>query len=523
MYAGFLPTAPELCKREPTSHMRSIRFPRLGTGQFCLLSLLMILISPFIEADELDNPALLAPSSTPAADASPLRVALVDSGVNYRLPEINDHLARSDDGKLVGYDFWDMDELPFDSHPNGRGGVQRHGTRTASLLIREAPFIELVPYRYPRPDMQRMIDLIDHAGKQRVRIIGLPLGGNRRDQWLAFEEAAEAHPHILFIASAGNNGRNIDSQPVYPAALPLSNMLVVTSADDFGRVAEGVNWGRVSVDYMVPAEHLVALEFDGSEALVSGSSYAVPRAMALAARLLKENPALDVPELLAQIRRRFANGLASRQLARGYMYDPGFDPQSLIVANRLEPYVAHSSESSSLQLPLQVLILDPRWENSEVMQLLIDAGEILEQCGITLMADPVERVEVPEYLRDLETGASKTLMDAVRQSGPRRKLTVVLARDTRMSEAYDAEAFGQGNTRDRPWLTHSVWLTLPLEDRAIALAHELFHVLVNSGDHSAAPGSLMLARTTGDNTRLTPDECATARKRGTEMGLLRKS
>lgn len=486
-----------------------------------LLGSLLLLTCTLLSADELDNPALLPPAIKPATNTPPVRVALVDSGVNYQLPQINARLARAEDGKLIGYDFWDMDGLPFDSHPNDRGGVQRHGTRTASLLIKEAPFVELVPYRYPRPDMQRMSDLIVHAEKHGVRIIGLPLGGNRREQWTAFEQAASAHPHILFIASAGNNGRDIDQQPVFPASLPLANMLVVTSADDFGRVAEGVNWGRVSVDYMVPAEQLVALQFDGSEARVAGSSYAVPRAMALAARFLRDAPTLDVPELLAQIRRHFANGFAPRQLAHGYLNDPGFDPQQSIATRPLASYVVQPSELLNLLLPLQVLILDEHWQTSDVTQLLAEAGQILAQCGIAFDASNVMRVEAPEYLSDLETGSAKTLMDAVRQSGPHRKLTIVMARDTRMNIEYDAEAFGQGNTRNRPWMTHSVWLTLALEDRAIALAHELFHVLVNSGDHSVAAGSLMLARTTGKNTRLTMEECATARQRGNELGLLR--
>lgn len=472
-------------------------------------------------ADELDNPAVLPPVAHPTSDELPVRVALVDSGVNYLLPQINAQLARTEDGKLIGYDYWDMDELPFDSHPDGRGGVQRHGTRTASLLIREAPFVELVPYRYPRPDMQRMQDLIAHADEHSVRVIGLPLGGNRRDQWAAFEAAAEAHPHILFVASAGNNGRNIDQQPVYPASLALENMLVVTSADDFGRVAERVNWGRESVDYMVPAEQLPALQFDGTEARVSGSSYAVPRVVALAARLLRENPALETSELLAQIRRQFANGVAPRQLANGYLYDPLFNPQLPIVARPLSLGVAKPSESQKFHLPLQILVLDERWHTSDVQQVLNDAAQILVQCDIAFDISAVDRVSAPGYLRDLETGAAKTLMDAVRQSGQNRKLTVVMARDTRMNIEFDAEAFGQGNTRNRPWMTHSVWLTLALEDRAIALAHELFHVLVNSGDHSTTAGSLMLARTTGNNTRLTKSECATAQQRGVELGLLR--
>jgi len=136
-----------------------------------------------------------------------LKVALIDSGVNYTLPEIADALAVDEKGKLIGYDFWDQDGTPYDANPaRSPFFVQRHGTRTASILIREAPDIALVPYRYPRPDMTRMTQLIEHAASHSVRIIGMPLGSNDYKEWLAFGEAAEAHPQILFIVSAGNNG-----------------------------------------------------------------------------------------------------------------------------------------------------------------------------------------------------------------------------------------------------------------------------------------------------------------------------
>ncbi|MFK7860247.1 MAG: S8 family serine peptidase [Granulosicoccus sp.] len=485
-------------------------------------------------ADELDNPPVPqsdATSGMAAFDAA-IRVALIDAGVNYLLPEISRSLARDENGELVGYDFWDMDERPFDSHPDSRGNVQRHGTQTASLLVREAPFVELVPYRYPRPDMSRMAELIAHADQRGVRIIGMPLGGNQREQWDAFERSANDYPHILFVASAGNNGRDIDQQAVYPAALSLPNMVVVTSADDFGRLADGVNWGRVSVDYMVPAEHLQVLRFDGTEGLVSGSSYAVPRVVALAARLLQSEPKLMASELLKRVRRLFANGSAPRQLAEGYLYDPQFSPEDDIFVAEFNAYrpsrvgitVTRDDEQTSgkvLVLPLQVLVLDPQWQTTQVMQLLDDAASILAQCHIVFDETRVSRVQGPDYIRDLETGSARTLMGAVRDSGANRKLTVVLARDTLMSMPFDAEAFGRGNTRHRPWLTDSVWLTLALQDRAIALAHELFHVLINSGDHSTADGSLMLARTTGSNTRLTKEECTQARERALDMGLVR--
>ncbi|MFK7855728.1 MAG: S8/S53 family peptidase [Granulosicoccus sp.] len=479
--------------------------------------------------DVADNPPVPEQlESAQRSSSQSIHVALVDSGVNYLLPEINEYLARDQDGKLLGYDFWDLDERPFDAHPNGRGQIQRHGTRTASLLLREAPFVKLVPYRYPRPDMSRMQDLLAHAAANDVRVIGLPLGGNRIEDWQVFNKFAQKHPDILFVSSAGNNGRDIDQRPVYPASLPLDNMLVVTSADDFVLPAEGVNWGRSSVDYMVPAEQQRVLRFDGSSALASGSSYAVPRVVALAARLIRDNREWQAADLIAELRRRFANGSSPAKIAQGYLHDPQVDARHSINTISTVDWSsdagsnADSSKSASneLNLPLDVLVLDEGWSIDDVSAVLDEAAEILSVCNVHFSDVKIRLIDAPEYLRDLESGSAKTLMDAVRLSGPQRRTTAVFANDTRMSRPFDAEAFGRGNTRTRPWLTDSVWLTLALKDRGIALAHELFHVLSNSGQHSDATGNLMLARTTGNNRALSQDQCHSARNRAIDMGLL---
>jgi len=81
--------------------------------------------------------------------------------------------------------------------------------------------------------MARMAQLLVHAAANDVRVIGMPLGGNRQSEWQIFEQEAANYPHILFVASAGNNARNIDQTPLYPASLSLTNLLVVTSSNDF--------------------------------------------------------------------------------------------------------------------------------------------------------------------------------------------------------------------------------------------------------------------------------------------------
>ena len=105
------------------------------------------------------------------------------------------------------------------------------------------------------------------------------------------------HNHILFIVSAGNNGIDIDKKKVFPASFPLDNLVVVSSSTIFGTLPQSSNYGKVSVDFLIPAEHIEVIDHRAVRTLVSGSSYAVPRLAALVARYLRKNPEASVAEI----------------------------------------------------------------------------------------------------------------------------------------------------------------------------------------------------------------------------------
>ena len=257
-------------------------------------------------------------------DPGGVRVALVDSGLAYDLKPFRDRLARDDAGMPLGYDFWDLDPWPYDGDVS-RGPFLpiRHGTAVASVLAREAPDAALIPLRYPRPDMERMGALVARAAAAGARILAMPLGSRKAEDWGAFETALRGRD-ILAVVSAGNDGRDIDEHPVYPAALPLENILTVTSSDGFGRLARGSNWGAASVDVMLPAENLAVVDFRGASGRASGSSYAVPRLAALAARILAREPGLSAAGLKARILARAAPSPYEREgaVAAGWIPDP---------------------------------------------------------------------------------------------------------------------------------------------------------------------------------------------------------
>ncbi len=257
-------------------------------------------------------------------DPGGVRVALVDSGLAYDLPLFRNRLARDGQGMPLGYDYWDLDPWPYDGDIS-RGPFLpiRHGTAVASVLAQEAPDAALIPFRYPRPDMGRMATLVERAADAGARILAMPLGSQKPEDWHAFESALRGLD-LLAIVSAGNDGRDIDQHPVYPAVSAIENIITVTSADNFGRLASGSNWSAVSVDVMLPAENVRIVDFRGASGIASGSSYAVPRLAALAARILARDPELSTAELKARILARAIPSPYEREgvVAAGWIPDP---------------------------------------------------------------------------------------------------------------------------------------------------------------------------------------------------------
>ncbi len=242
------------------------------------------------------------PAVPPGSDPGGIAVAHIDTGVNYTLPDIAKRLARSADGSILGFDFADDDRQPLDLAPGRKGpNPIRHGTGVAAILLREAPKARLVPYRFKSGDPSVFARIVKAIATSPARIAAMPLGGYKEKDWLAFRDAALAHPEILFVLSAGNDGWNLDERRVFPAAFGLDNTIVVTSTDPFARIPADSNWGPGTVDISTPAERLKSITYEGTPHIVSGSSYAVPRIAALAARLKARNPDWTTKQLKSAI------------------------------------------------------------------------------------------------------------------------------------------------------------------------------------------------------------------------------
>jgi hypothetical protein len=157
------------------------------------------------------------------------------------------------------------------------------------------------------------------------------------------------------------------------------------------------------------------------------------------------------------------------------------------------------------------------WSPEAIVAALTQASGVLAQCGVRVDGAELVAVEAPRTYHLFETQRSRHVARALDLPKP----TVYFVADTRQQPAFDAEAIGRGNSRTRPELADTVWVTRGTRDLGIALAHELAHVLMDDGTHAADAGNLMREETGPGNTRLSATQCTRLRDKASGNGLLR--
>jgi len=202
--------------------------------------------------------------------------------------------------------------------------------------------------------------------------------------------------------------------------------------------------------------------------------------------------------------------IATSSLARG--------AEAISVLERRLVALDAAAPPPGLELRLSLAYLDQSgWTAESITAAAVESARILGQCGLQLKAIELIRIAAPGRYRDFFTPVSRELAATLQLGKP----TVYFVAGTRQRPAFDAEAIGRGNSRSRPELRDTVWITLGTRDLGITMTHELVHVLMDSGEHSEEPGNLMRDETAPGNTRLSQGQCERLRAVGTANGLLR--
>jgi subtilisin family serine protease/PKD repeat protein len=151
-------------------------------------------------------------------------------------------------------------------------------------------------------DVYAAVQAIEYANMMGFKITSNSWGWSDGGQQFLFDDvvaAAEAAGH-LFVVAAGNDARNTDVQPEYPAHYTNPNVVSVTASNSSSALSSYGNYGAASVDLAAPGDGILSTLPGATYGTMSGSSMATPHVAGAAALFWTANPSLTH----AQVRRK---------------------------------------------------------------------------------------------------------------------------------------------------------------------------------------------------------------------------
>lgn len=122
-------------------------------------------------------------------------------------------------------------------------------------------------------------------------------GGGGFSQSLHEAIAAANDADIMFVAAAGNDYSNNDTNPHYPSNYDLPNVLAVAATTHTDDLADYSSYGATSVDLGAPGSDILStVPGDGYDSF-SGTSMATPHVVGASALVLSGNNTLTTEEL----------------------------------------------------------------------------------------------------------------------------------------------------------------------------------------------------------------------------------
>jgi hypothetical protein len=242
---------------------------------------------------------LRLPLAHTLAHGANVTIAVIDSGIDVKHPELANSIADS-------FDALGSKEGPHIHGTGIAGAIVAH-----ARLMGSAPEARILAIRAfgTAPNGAEstsfvVLKALDYAAEHGVQIINMSFAGPR-DAVIERAIAATAAKGIVLIAASGNGGAK--SPPLYPAANP--NVIAVSATDAQDRLFAASNRGShiaisaPGVDIFLPAP-------DEKYQMTSGTSFSAAYVSGIAALVLERNAALK-PEQVRTILTKTARDLGT--------------------------------------------------------------------------------------------------------------------------------------------------------------------------------------------------------------------
>jgi hypothetical protein len=305
---------------------------------------------------------LRLPQAHMLAHGANVTVAVIDSGIDLKHPELANSIADS------------FDALGSKEGPHAHGTGVAGAIASHARLMGSAPAARILAIRAfgaasgaVESNSYVILKALDYAVAHGAQIVNMSFAGPK-DELIERAIAATAARGIAMVAAAGNAGAK--SPPLYPAA--NANVIAVSATDPQDKLFAASNRGSYiavaapGVDIFLPAP-------DQKYQLTSGTSFSAAYISGIAALMLERNPALKREEMRATL----------MQTARD-LGSPGRD--DLFGAGEADAYAAVGATVSSPAAPVAAVPEPARRENVSD-QKDIPATRDLSPPGATVASD----------------------------------------------------------------------------------------------------------------------------------------
>lgn len=329
---------------------------------------------------------------------TPVIVAVIDTGVDYTHPDLEENIWRNsneikgnkidDDNNgyiddYYGWDFYNNDSSIYSSTYSGTKKSannfdnDNHGTHVAGLIaascnngtgiagIASNTNIYIMCLKVfggvsGSGNTTNIIKAIKYAETMGAKIVNVSWNFNKNDKAL-FNTIKESN--MLFVCSAGNEAINVDKKPSYPCCYDLDNVISVTSIDETGLFcSDFANYGANSIELAAPGKNIISTVIGGYQSLY-GTSMSVPMVTGTAALAYSANPhlrAADLKEIILNST-NFNRSLITKTVTGGTIdaYKAVLNASSYTVKDdTLKPTIKTAVKRSSKSVKVTVKVTD---------------------------------------------------------------------------------------------------------------------------------------------------------------------
>jgi subtilisin family serine protease len=231
---------------------------------------------------------LRLPEAHMLARGANITIAVIDSGIDVRHPELAGSIAES-------FDALGSKEGPHVHGTGIAGAIAAH-----ARLMGSAPAARILAIRAfggasnsAESSSFVVLKALDYAASHGAQIVNMSFTGPK-DGLIERGIAASAAKGILMVAASGNAGPK--SPPLYPAA--NSNVIAVGATDAQDRLLPASNRGNY-IAVAAPGADIFLPAPDDKYQMTSGTSFSAAYVSGVAALMLERNPALKPDEVRA--------------------------------------------------------------------------------------------------------------------------------------------------------------------------------------------------------------------------------